>query len=96
MPELEKGWLKMDDVCLLLLDVTFRLWLLWMSALHVNEVILVDYPTPSHPGVVDEREAQTRKASRRECAKSFRAAPLQDGGFDAFGRLFSLSCERVH
>lgn len=86
----------MDDVCLLLLDVTFRLWLLWMSALRVNEAILVDYPTPTHPGVVNERETQTQKASRRECAKSFRAAPLQDGGFDAFGRLFSLSCERVH
>lgn len=27
--ELEKGWLKTDDVCLLLLDVTFGLWLLW-------------------------------------------------------------------
>lgn len=43
---------------------------------------------------MDEREAQTWKASRRECAKSFRAVPLQDGGFDAFGRLFSLSCEK--
>lgn len=71
----------MNDACLLLSDATFGLWLLWMSALRVNEAILIDYsptptPTPPHPGVVDEREAQTRKASRRECAKSFRAAPL--------------------
>lgn len=36
LSELEKGWLNTDDVCLLLLDVAFGLWLLWVSALCVN------------------------------------------------------------
>lgn len=63
-----------------------------VSALCVNSATFVDYPTPTHPGVVNERVAQTWKANRRECAKSFRAVPLRDGGFDAAGRLFSLSC----